>query len=565
MQRISFVGSMVLILMAVQASGQAPEITHINPASGMNDGPAAVHVYGDQFQGPPVTVAALVRAGHPDVPGTAIDVTSDGHMTCSFDVTGISTGLYDVALENGQGADTLRGSFTVYTGSPAPYVWERTVVGSALTMLGVTVGDGDGDGEIEVYAASTDAAIYQFRWNGLTWEKTSLGTGSQYMYRVAVGDGNSDGYPEVYGSNADGRIYQFKWNGSSWDKRIVGTGGDYMYGACVDDGNMDGEMEVYGANLDGAIYQFKWDGAAWQSEAVGAGGSLMYTVKVEDGNNDGELEVYGGNADANIYEHKWTGTDWEQSVVGSGMLDMRGVEVGDGNGDGENEVYGASWDYSIYQFKWDGAAYTRTTVGSGGAMMYGIALGNGNGDAEVEVYAANQDDNIYEFWWDGGGWQDFTVGSGQIMMYGVCVGDGNNDGQMEVYGADWDGSVYQFKPMEVGVGEEVSSRGRFFFAPRVNPAGKRALFDLVTPGTGHATVRIYDMTGRMIHAPFEGTVSAGSARSPGTLARLPESTSTRLSPRGARAPESWSSSARGQALRLRSGLPFDKAYAESFG
>jgi hypothetical protein len=507
--RIGLFISAALMLAAVHAAGQAPEITHIGPVSAINAGPVLVHIYGDELQGPPVTAAALEKAGYPGVTATAIDVTSDGHMTCSLDVTGALTGLYDVILDNGQGTDTLPSAFTVYAASPAPFVWDRMVVGSALTMLGVTVGDGNDDGEIEVYGACTDANIYQFKWNGATWEKTVLGAGTQYMYRAAVGDGNSDGQMEVYGSNADGRIYQFKWNGSSWDRRIVGAGADYMYGVCVGDGNMDGEMEVYGANLDGSVYQFKWDGAAWQTEVVGTGGSLMYAVAVEDGDNDEELDVYGGNADANIYQHKWTGTEWEQTVVGSGMLDMRGVASGDGNGDGQNEVYGASWDYNIYQFKWNGVNWVQTTVGTGSAMMYGVAIGNGNGDSEVEVYAANQDDKVYEFWWDGGGWQDFTVGTGQIMMYGVAVGDGNNDGQMEVYGADWDGSIYQFKPLEVGVQEERLSRGSFFLSPRVNPVKKRVLFDIATPGESTLEIRIYDMTGRLIDIPFGGTVSAG--------------------------------------------------------
>ena len=78
-----------------------------------------------------------------------------------------------------------------------------------------------------------------------------------------------------------------------------------------------------------------------------------------------------------------------------------------------------------------------------------------------------------------------------------------------MYGADWDGSIYQFKPIEVGVEEEISSRGRFFFAPRGNPAGERVLFELVTSGAGQVRVEIYDMTGRMIDVPFEGGVSAG--------------------------------------------------------
>lgn len=509
MNRICLITFTILALMAGSAAAQAPEAAHIYPTDAMNDGPITVHIYGAELQGPPVTVADLVRSGCPSIVGGALDVTSDVHMTCSLDLTGAQTGLYDLVLENGQGSDTLRGSFTVYSSSPTPYVWDRTTVGTALTMLGVALGDGNRDGETEVYGSCTDGAIYQYKWNGVSWAMMPLGYGGQYMYSVAVGDGNGDGETEVYGSNADGRIYQFKWDGSSWDKRIVGAGADYMYAVAVGDGNSDGGIEVYGANLDGSIYQFKWDGANWQNEIVGNGGSLMYGVDVEDGNNDEELEVYGSNGDMNIYQFKWTGTEWERTTVGAGGLDMREVQVGDGNGDGEREVYGANWDSNIYQFRNIGGTWTKTTVGTGMGMMYGVAVGNGNGDSEVEVYGANQDDKVYEYWWDGGGWQDFTVGLGSIMMYGVAVGDGNNDGEMEVYGADWDGKVYQFKPIEVGVEEEVSSRVPFFFGPRANPSREGALFELVTPGAGLVTLSIYDMTGRLMDTPLAGWVPPG--------------------------------------------------------
>ncbi len=510
MRYLSFVITIAVLLTVTSTFGQPPKVAQIFPRTGVNQNALTVHAYGEGFQGPPVTAAWLSRAGYPDIAGAAIDVTSDNHMTCSVDLTGGATGLYDIVLQNSQGSDTLRGCFTVYSSSPFPYIWAKSTVGALLSMFGVAVGDGNGDGEPEVYAANMDGSIYQFKWFGSGWGGTSIGSGGPYMYRVAVGDGNNDGRVEVYGANSDTRVYQFWWNGMMWEKRIVGAGGDYMYGVAVGDGNCDGQLEVYGANVDGNIYQYKWDGASWMASTVGSGGSMMYSVAVEDGNEDEELEVYGANADGNIYQYKWGTSNWTRTTVGSGDLDMREMTVGDGNGDGAREVYGANWDCNVYQFKWTGSAWQKTTVGTGSGTMYGVAVGNGDGDGQVEVYAANQDANIYEYWWDGGGWQPTVVGSGDIMMYGVAVGDGNGDGEMEVYGADWDGSIYQFKASSVGIEEEATLRRRLRFTLRVNPALGKAIFDLTVADGAPVTLKICDAAGRIVGTLLDQTWIVGS-------------------------------------------------------
>lgn len=438
--------ALAMVLTPGYAMCQAPMVTHVWPDAGLNQKAAAAHVYGDSFA-VPMTSVRLIKAGYPDIDGALINVISPKYLTCSFDLAGDSTGLYDLVVENASGSDTLPLCFTVYSMPDSPYVWAKTTVGSGGDrMRSVAVGDGSRDGEMEVYGASMDYGVYQFKWDGAGWVRSSMGSGGNYMNTVAAGDGNGDGEIEVYGANWDYNIYQFKWNGTTWVKTTVGSGLAYMLGVAVGDGNHDGAMEVYGADDLGFVHQFRWNGSSWNETSVGAGGDWMRGLAVGDGNDDGEIEVYGANMDYNIYQFKWNGTTWVTDTVGSSWAYMLGVAVGDGNDDGQSEVYGACWDRRVYQFKWNGASWVKTTVGVGGLGMFGVAVGDGDGDGQIGVYAASRDGNIYQFEWDGAGWVKTTVASSVLDMRGVAVGDGNSDGQMEVYGANDDGNIYQFKP-----------------------------------------------------------------------------------------------------------------------
>jgi hypothetical protein len=93
-------------------------------------------------------------------------------------------------------------------------------------------------------------------------------------------------------------------------------------------------------------------------------------------------------------------------------------------------------------------------------------------------------------------------------MRSVAVGDGNGDGELEVYGANDDYHVYQFKATPVGIEEERVHSPAFSVDFRTDVDGK-AVFTLNTPGTGSITLRIYDLSGRLVAVPFSGAKTRG--------------------------------------------------------
>jgi hypothetical protein len=92
---------------------QAPTVTGITPDSGANNG--AVHITdlsGSYFQ--PGATVKLIKASQPDIPGTPASVVNSSTITCTFDLTGVITGTWDVVVTNpdAQGGTLVEG-FTV--------------------------------------------------------------------------------------------------------------------------------------------------------------------------------------------------------------------------------------------------------------------------------------------------------------------------------------------------------------------------------------------------------------------------------------------------------------------
>jgi hypothetical protein len=436
-----FFGSISLI-------AQAPKVSHIYPNVGVNEQSIVSYVYGDSFTVDTVYSVKLIRSGYPEIEADFIGIISESYLTCSFDLTGDSTGLYDLVLTNASGSDTLPGCFNVYTRSVYPYRWVKSIVDSteALGFSDIAIGDADNDGENEVY---TGYELTQFKWDGNNWLRDTIGPGIA-AYSIAIGDCDNDCENEIYAADVGGGIFRLKWNGSNWFWTSVGNGGSVPV-ISIGDGYGDGEAEIYSASQSGYIYQFKWNGVNWDRTIVADGiTSYMPAIYVGDGNNNGQMEVYiamWGASYGVIRGYSWYGTYWDwfpNALPCTG--NPWGLTIGDGDNDGEREVFVSDNEGLCYMFKWSGSLpWDMVNIGSGADYINNVAVGDGNGDGGMEVYGACNDDNVYQFRLNGSDWEKMLVGSGDGDFLDVAVGDGDNDGEMEVYAINGDTSLYQFK------------------------------------------------------------------------------------------------------------------------
>ncbi|HVT16972.1 MAG TPA: LamG-like jellyroll fold domain-containing protein [Thermoanaerobaculia bacterium] len=94
----------------------------ITPATGGDTGPVTVRITGHGFAAG--TAVKLVRAGSPDIPGTAVQIADSLTLSTTFDLTGQPRGDWDLVVANPDGSVlTFRQGFTIEPGRGAqPWV-----------------------------------------------------------------------------------------------------------------------------------------------------------------------------------------------------------------------------------------------------------------------------------------------------------------------------------------------------------------------------------------------------------------------------------------------------------
>ncbi len=100
-------------------SNAAPDITGIEPSTGLNNGPVGIfNLSGHNFQSG--ATVRLYRGILSPIPGTSVNVISPTKITCFFDLTGIPVGSYNVGVINPdtQSAALENGFYVFYPLAP---------------------------------------------------------------------------------------------------------------------------------------------------------------------------------------------------------------------------------------------------------------------------------------------------------------------------------------------------------------------------------------------------------------------------------------------------------------
>lgn len=116
----------------------APTVTGIDPSSGPNTTAIDVTIAGTGFRSG--ASAKLQKTGETDIVGTSLTVVGDTQITCTFDITGAATGLWDVTVTNTDAkSGTLPDGFEVVSGDVSP---------PDITGWSIAVSHGGGVGEL---------------------------------------------------------------------------------------------------------------------------------------------------------------------------------------------------------------------------------------------------------------------------------------------------------------------------------------------------------------------------------------------------------------------------------
>lgn len=113
----------------------APDVTAITPSTGVNTGSVNItDLAGTEFDWFTAPTVKLKKAAQSDITASAVVVVSKIKITCTFALTGVAVGTWDVYITNGNGEDTLVGAFTV----TAPASGGGGGRGAAMMMRGVS-------------------------------------------------------------------------------------------------------------------------------------------------------------------------------------------------------------------------------------------------------------------------------------------------------------------------------------------------------------------------------------------------------------------------------------------
>jgi len=102
----------------------SPGITSIDPASAPNAGTIALAITGSNFFGG--MSAKLTRAGAPDILGSNVTAVDRQHLTATFDITGVATGLWSLTVGQsssyGGNSASLLNAFFIGTNTSPPVI-----------------------------------------------------------------------------------------------------------------------------------------------------------------------------------------------------------------------------------------------------------------------------------------------------------------------------------------------------------------------------------------------------------------------------------------------------------
>jgi len=166
-------------------SAPAPTVIAITPSTGRNNESVSItDLEGTGFLAG--AAVALQKLGETEIPGTSVAVVDPTQITCQFDLTGATIGLWDVTVTNPDAqSDTLADGFEVVAGdvsSPDITGWQISAVhGGTVGELCTTLADGTC--ECRTIAADCLVVTFDEPVDGATF-----GTGCVTLVGVTNGD-----------------------------------------------------------------------------------------------------------------------------------------------------------------------------------------------------------------------------------------------------------------------------------------------------------------------------------------------------------------------------------------
>jgi hypothetical protein len=268
---------------------------------------------------------------------------------------------------------------------------------------------------------------------------------------------------------------------------------------------------------------------------------------IGDLDNDVTLEIVAGNWDGNLYVYNHDGSNY----VSGGILATLPDRIGAGaalcniDADPELEIIVGCFNGTLYAYNHDGSSFLPGQGGVFAALTPGSRISASpivvdvDGDSDFEIFLAHRDGKFYGFHHDGTPMVGLPIPTGDQLFSTPAAGDLDNDGDIEVAFASYDASVhvldysgpsipaaYQWAtlggnnhrtatygrsfPYQTGVPNQAAPVYRMQLSQNVpNPFASGTSIRFVSPYAQQMTLRVFDITGRLVRTLVDGEVSAG--------------------------------------------------------
>jgi hypothetical protein len=422
-------------------------------------------------------------------------------------------------------------------------------------------GDVNKDGDEEIFFASLDSKFYAVHHDstpvyGSTPDFFLFDDLQGARGSVAIADVDHDAQLEIIIGTDWGRLFAFDHDGTAmngsnpllFSVSPLGTNSRIWGTIAVGDIDNDGTREIGFCSWNDSLYVIEPDGTL--EPGFPKGGTLNYRSGpvFADLDADGTKEVIAGNDDGRLYAYNHDGSNYATGGILATMpLDIRSVPaVANIDGDPQLEIFVTCMDGNLYGFQHDGVGilnpnglFVDIEPTASGFSASPIVV-DVDGDSDMEILVGHRNGNFYGFHHDGTGIVGMPIPTANEIYSTAAAGDLDGDGFIDVAFASYDGSVnvidfpgpstpaaYEWPtyagnnyrtstygepgPWQTGVDLEASGT-RLAFAllqNSPNPFLAGTSIGYVVPEDGRVTLRIYDVSGRLVRTLVHGTVPAG--------------------------------------------------------
>ncbi len=432
-----------------------------------------------------------------------------------------------------------------------------------------SAGDVNDDGFLDIAVASNDNGLVCYLSDGLTsWNRTDVRRSYAGSTVLASADFDGDGAVEFVSNY--GQVELGEWNpeGDEWTYTIIADG-DYAMsiGFIQGDFNLNGVQDVLTAEF--GIRPLRcWEIVDEEWTTVLTINTDLYwieTIQAADLDNDGETDlVAGGYNGLSWFEYRY-GVFVEHRIVDEYDYWIEDIATADVDEDGNLNLITIQYEGDLRIWTLEDDVWSSDIIGYTGAQGATVIAGNFDADNDIELLTGSVESVL--LWnqrsdgsWashpafdgvesasdfdmtdlDGDGWQDIVVtGAGSVyraeqnangwsaseQVYHTisggaiksAVADVDNDSDNDIitaynlYGLVWlenmGDTFVAHKPAT-----STLPHTSVLYPCHPNPFNPTTQLTLALPSPGHASLVVYDATGREVVCLLDGELSAGTHR-----------------------------------------------------